>query len=42
METEMPKIVKSKLIRLGSAKRLTRGGDIGGMEFLTLRQIVGG
>ena len=30
----MPKITKAKLIRLGCAKRLTKGGDIEGSEYL--------
>jgi hypothetical protein len=30
----MSKILKSKLIRFGSAKRLTKGGDVFGSELL--------
>jgi hypothetical protein len=41
METEMPKMTKSKLIMVGNAKRLTKGGPIGAGEFLVNKQIVG-
>jgi hypothetical protein len=41
METEMTKISKAKLIQLGSAKRLTRGGNRGPGEALVFKQIVG-
>ncbi len=37
----MSKITKVKLIRLGSAKRLTKGGDTGGFEPLVNKLIVG-
>jgi hypothetical protein len=37
----MSKIIKSRLIRLGSAKRLTKGGDTGGLEPLVFRQVIG-
>ena len=40
METEMSKITKTKLIRLGSAKRLTKGGPPGQGEFLINKQNV--
>ena len=40
METDMSKIVKAKLIRLGSAKRLTKGGPAGPGEFLINKQAV--
>jgi hypothetical protein len=40
METEMSKITKAKLIRLGSAKRLTKGGDQGNGEFLVARNLI--
>jgi hypothetical protein len=33
-ETNMSKKMKGRLIRLGSAKRLTKGGDIEGSELL--------
>lgn len=41
METEMTKISKAKLIQLGSAKRLTKGGPAGQGELLVFKQIVG-
>jgi hypothetical protein len=41
METEMSKISKSKLIRLGGAKSLTKGGDTGGLEPLVFRLVIG-
>jgi hypothetical protein len=37
----MSKIIKSKLVRLGGAKRLTKGGDTGGAEPLTFRRVIG-
>jgi hypothetical protein len=37
----MSNIIKSRLIRLGSAKRLTKGGDTGGLEPLTFRRVIG-
>ncbi len=37
----MPKITKAKLVRLGSAKRLTKGGDTGAGEFLVNRNLIG-
>ena len=37
----MPKITKSQLIRLGSAKRHTKGGDQAGAELLTFRRDIG-
>jgi hypothetical protein len=41
MEIEMPKIIRTRLIRLGSAKRLTRGGDTGGLEPLVFTLVIG-
>jgi hypothetical protein len=40
-ETEMSKITKAKLVWLGSAKRLTKGGDQGAGEFLVARNLIG-
>jgi hypothetical protein len=37
----MSKIIKSKLIRLGGAKRLTKGGDTVGTEPLTFKLMIG-
>jgi hypothetical protein len=37
----MSKIFKAKLVRLGSAKRLTKGGDVFGSEQFTLRKDIG-
>ena len=37
----MLKTFRIKLIRLGDAKRLTRGGDMSGSEQFTLRKDVG-
>jgi hypothetical protein len=37
----MPKITKIQPIRLGDAKRLTKGGDQSGSEALTFRRDIG-
>jgi len=37
----MFKITKAKLIRLGSAKRLTKGGDFGGGELMIAKVLIG-
>lgn len=37
----MSKILKTKLVRLGNAKRLTKGGDQSGSEQFTLRKDIG-
>lgn len=37
----MTKSIKAKLIRLGSAKRLTKGGDQAGPEPLVFKSLIG-
>jgi hypothetical protein len=41
MESLMLKIFRTKLVRLRSARRLTRGGDMSGSEQFTLRKDIG-
>jgi hypothetical protein len=37
----MTKTIKTRLIRLGGAKRLTKGGDQGGPEPLVFKSLIG-